>query len=126
MKPSLAVLVSKRLADLFVGWVGTLFFVVTYPFVALLIKLESRGPVLYSQQRIGINRRSSPYQIFKARLTEGGTAAGGTGTFILSNRQVDYGGELFTILKYRSMRIDAESLGPQLARKGLDPRVTKI
>jgi len=125
MKPSLAVLVSKRLADLFVGWVGTLIFVATYPFVALLIKLESRGPVLYSQQRIGINRRSSPYQIFKPRVTEA-TAAGGTSAFILSNRQVDYGGELFTILKYRSMRMDAETAGPQLARKGLDPRVTKI
>ena len=71
MKPSLAVLVAKRLVDLFVGWVGTLVFVATYPFVAILIKLESRGPVLYSQQRIGINRRSSPYQIFKQRTTEG-------------------------------------------------------
>jgi polysaccharide deacetylase family protein (PEP-CTERM system associated) len=125
MKPSLAVLVAKRLADLLVGWVGTLIFVGTYPIVALLIKLESRGPVLYSQQRIGINRRSSPYQIFKPKPTTA-VAAGGTGAFILSNRQVDYGGEVFTILKYRSMRIDAESLGPQLAKKGLDPRVTKI
>ena len=125
MKPSLAVLVAKRLVDLAVGWMGTLFFVFTYPIVALLIKLESRGPVLYSQQRIGINRRSSPYQIFKPKPTEAITA-GGTGAFILSNRQVDYGGEVFTILKYRSMRIDAENLGPQLAKKGLDPRVTKI
>jgi polysaccharide deacetylase family protein (PEP-CTERM system associated) len=125
MKPSLAVLVAKRLVDLFVGWLGTLFFVATYPFIALLIKLESKGPVLYSQQRIGINRRSSPYQIFKPKLDDK-VAAGGTSAFILSNRQVDYGGEVFTILKYRSMRVDAESLGPQLAQKGLDPRVTKI
>ena len=125
MKPSLAVLVAKRLLDIFVGWVGTLIFVATYPFIALLIKLESKGAVLYSQQRIGINRRSSPYQLFKPKAREG-TAAGGAGTFILSNRQVDYGGEAFTIFKYRSMRIDAESLGPQLAKKGLDPRVTKI
>lgn len=125
MKPSLAVLVVKRLIDLFVGWIGTLFFVVTYPFVALLIKLESKGPVLYSQQRIGINRRSSPYQIFKSKFPEG-SAAGGAGAFILSNRQVDYGGQLFTILKYRSMRIDSETAGPQLAKKGLDPRVTKV
>src|SRR4051812_22597241 len=125
MKPSLAVLVAKRLADLVVGWVGTLVFVTTYPFVALLIKLESKGPVLYSQQRIGINRRSSPYQIFKPKKDDA-VAADGSGAFILSNRQVDYGGELFTILKYRTMRVDAENLGPQLAKKGLDPRVTKI
>jgi polysaccharide deacetylase family protein (PEP-CTERM system associated) len=125
MKPSLAVLVAKRLVDLFVGWVGTLIFVASYPFIALLIKLESKGPVLYSQQRIGINRRSSPYAIFKGKKEEG-VPADGSGAFILSNRQVDYGGELFSILKYRTMRVDAENLGPQLAKKGLDPRVTKI
>jgi polysaccharide deacetylase family protein (PEP-CTERM system associated) len=125
MKPSLAVLVTKRLADLLVGWLGTLFFVATYPFIALLIRLESKGPVLYSQQRIGINRRSSPYQIFKPKKDDA-VAADGSGAFILSNRQVDYGGEIFTILKYRTMRVDAESLGPQLAKKGLDPRVTKV
>lgn len=124
MKPSLAVLVAKRLIDLFTGWVGTLIFVVTYPLIALIIKLESRGPVLYTQQRIGINRRSSPYQIFKAKKDE--SIAGGTGAFILSNRQVDYGGELYTIVKYRTMRIDSENLGPQLAKKGLDPRVTRV
>jgi polysaccharide deacetylase family protein (PEP-CTERM system associated) len=124
MKPSLAVLVAKRLVDLFAGWLGTLIFVATYPIVALCIKLESRGPVLYSQQRIGINRRSSPFQIFRNKKNE--ATAGGTSAFILSNRQVDYGGEIFTILKYRTMRVDAESLGPQLAKKGLDPRVTRL
>ena len=125
MKPSLAVLVAKRLMDLLTGWLGTLLFVVTYPLVALFIKLESRGPVLYSQQRVGINRRSSPYQIFRPKKNDSATA-GGTSAFILSNRQVDYGGEIFTILKYRTMRVDAENLGPQLAKKGLDPRVTRL
>ncbi len=124
MKPSLVVLVAKRLVDLFSGWIGTLIFVFTYPIVATFIKLESPGPVLYSQQRIGINRRSSPFQIFKNKKNE--TTAGGTSAFILSNRQIDYGGEIFTILKYRTMRVDAESLGPQLAIKGLDPRVTRV
>src|SRR5690606_23653504 len=53
-------------------------------------------------------------------------SAGKAGEFILTNRRADYGGEVFTILKYRTMRMDAESLGPQLAKKGLDPRVTRI
>ncbi len=125
MKPSLAVLVVKRLFDLFIGWVGTLAFVAIYPFVALLIRLESKGPVVYTQQRVGLNRRSSPYQIFKGKKDEA-VAAGGAGAFILSNRQVDYGGQVFTILKFRTMRIDSEALGPQLAKKGLDPRVTRV
>ncbi|HLP41559.1 MAG TPA: sugar transferase, partial [Fibrobacteria bacterium] len=125
MKPSLVVLVSKRLFDLFVGWVGTLAFVAIYPIVALLIKMESKGPVVYTQQRVGLNRRASPYQLFKGKK-DGAVAAGGAGSFILSNRQVDYGGQVFTILKFRTMRIDSEALGPQLAKKGLDPRVTRI
>ncbi len=124
MKPALTVLVVKRLLDLLSGWLGTLFFVASYPIVAALIKLESRGPVLYSQQRVGINRRSSPYPIFASSKAE--APAGGAGSFILSNRRVDCGGEIFTILKYRTMRVDAESLGPQLASKGLDPRVTRL
>jgi polysaccharide deacetylase family protein (PEP-CTERM system associated) len=125
MKPSLAVLVVKRLVDLFIGWVGTLAFVALYPIIAILIKLESKGPVVYTQQRVGLNRRSSPYQIFKGKKDEA-VAAGGAGAFILSNRQVDYGGQVFTILKFRTMRIDSEALGPQLAKKGLDPRVTRV
>ncbi len=128
MKPSLLVLVSKRLLDLFGGWIGTLIFVVTYPLIAFLIKLESRGPALYTQQRVGMNRRASPYQIFRSKKkgSKSGSAAGGMDSYILSQRLQDYGGEIFTIYKYRSMRLDAELSGPQLAQKGLDPRVTKI
>lgn len=126
MKPSLTVLVLKRLLDLFIGWIGTLIFVLTYPLVAFLIRIESKGAALYTQQRIGINRRMGPYQILKKPKGKSGNAAQGPASYILSNRQVDYGGEIFTILKYRTMRIDAEALGPQLAKKGLDPRVTKV
>jgi polysaccharide deacetylase family protein (PEP-CTERM system associated) len=122
MKPSLAVLVIKRLVDLLVGWIGTLFFVLLFPFIALLIRLESKGPVIYSQIRVGINRRMRPYQIFPGKESPESEKPG----YILSHRQADYGGEPFTILKFRTMRIDAESLGPQLAKKGLDPRVTYV
>jgi len=109
--------------DLFIGWVGTLFFVLSFPIVALLIRLESRGAVLYTQQRVGINRRAGPYQIPKLK---GSSHAAAREAHILNHRQIDYGGEIFTILKYRTMRIDAEASGPQLAKKGLDPRVTRI
>ncbi len=56
---------------------------------ALAVKLDSRGPVLYRQERVGL------------------------------------GGEVFTLLKFRSMRTDAEALGPVWAAQR-DPRVTRI
>ncbi|HEY6661263.1 MAG TPA: exopolysaccharide biosynthesis polyprenyl glycosylphosphotransferase, partial [Pyrinomonadaceae bacterium] len=56
---------------------------------AVLIKLESRGPVFYKQERVGRNGRS------------------------------------FTLMKFRSMKVDAEQDGPVWAIKG-DTRTTRI
>jgi sugar transferase (PEP-CTERM system associated) len=56
---------------------------------ALLIKLESPGPALYKQERVGKNGRP------------------------------------FTIMKFRSMRLDAEKDGPVWAQSG-DDRTTRI
>jgi sugar transferase (PEP-CTERM system associated) len=56
---------------------------------AILIKLESRGPVFYKQERVGKN------------------------------------GRLFTLTKFRSMRVDAELDGPVWASKG-DSRTTRV
>ncbi len=57
---------------------------------ALAIKIDSRGPMIYRQERVGL------------------------------------GGRTFNILKFRSMRIDAEKDGkPQWAQAG-DSRVTKV
>lgn len=56
---------------------------------AILIKLESKGPVFYKQERVGKNGRP------------------------------------FTILKFRSMRMDAEKDGPVWARS-TDERTTRV
>lgn len=56
---------------------------------AILIKLDSRGPVFYRQERVGRN------------------------------------GRIFTVMKFRSMRIDAEKDGPVWASSA-DDRVTRI
>ena len=111
MRPSASVLIVKRLIDIAVGLVGTAAFVLFYPVLALIIKLESRGPALYAQERVGINKRSR-------RDGEDETDFPG--------RRSDVGGKPFTIYKFRSMRMDAEKDGPQLARKGVDPRVTRV
>lgn len=57
--------------------------------VAIAIKLESKGPVLFRQTRVGL------------------------------------GGRTFDVIKFRSMRVDAERDGPQWAVKK-DPRATKV
>jgi exopolysaccharide biosynthesis polyprenyl glycosylphosphotransferase len=57
--------------------------------VACLIKLDSRGPVLYRQDRVGLH------------------------------------GRVFSLLKFRSMRVDAEAGGPCWAAER-DPRGTRI
>src|SRR4051812_9716868 len=59
--------------------------------VGLLVWLTSRGPVLYTQVRVGLDRRSS---------------SGGAQNH---RRQHDMGGQPFTIYKFRTMRVDAEN-----------------
>jgi lipopolysaccharide/colanic/teichoic acid biosynthesis glycosyltransferase len=56
---------------------------------AILIKLDSHGPVLYKQERVGKNGRP------------------------------------FTLMKFRSMRVDAEKNGPVWASTG-DHRMTRV
>ena len=56
---------SKRLLDLVLGGVLLAGFLPIGLLVALLIKLDSKGPVLFRQQRIGFNGR--PFQIVKFR-----------------------------------------------------------
>lgn len=73
--------------------------------IALLVVLTSRGPVLYTQTRVGVDRRS--------RFSVDG------------RRRVDYGGRLFKIYKFRTMRVDADRAGEVWASPD-DPRVTAV
>jgi lipopolysaccharide/colanic/teichoic acid biosynthesis glycosyltransferase len=54
-----------KIFDAVVAIAGLLLFVVTYPIIAIAIKLDSRGPVIYSQKRIGLNGR--PFTFYKYR-----------------------------------------------------------
>ena len=56
---------SKRLIDLVVGLVGTLFFLLLLPFIALAIFLETGAPIFIRQNRIGKN--GIPYNMVKFR-----------------------------------------------------------
>ncbi|MGH7464398.1 MAG: sugar transferase [Longimicrobiales bacterium] len=72
--------------------------------IALVIKLTSKGPVLYKQTRVGIDRRS-----------------GSGGNW---RRKIDYGGRLFTIYKFRTMTA-GNSDAEVWAMPG-DKRITKV
>jgi exopolysaccharide biosynthesis polyprenyl glycosylphosphotransferase len=55
----------KRLMDLAGGLLIGLVFLIVLPFVALAIKLDSSGPIFYSQERVGANGR--PFRVRKFR-----------------------------------------------------------
>ena len=80
----------KRLMDITLSFMFLIFASPIMLATAIAIKLESKGPVFYKQERMGIN------------------------------------GTTFKIIKFRSMRQDAEKLsGPVWATKD-DPRITKV
>lgn len=57
--------ILKRFFDILGAVVGLLFFMILYPFVALAIKIDSRGPVLFKQTRVGKNGRH--FSMYKFR-----------------------------------------------------------
>ena len=58
-------LVIKRLMDLVGGLIGLIITLILTPFIAIAIKADSRGPVFFSQVRIGRNGRR--FKIYKFR-----------------------------------------------------------
>jgi len=79
----------KRLFDIVASGI---LLVLTFPLIAifaLVVKLDSRGPAFFRQQRVGLY------------------------------------GQPFTLIKLRSMRIDAESAGAKWASED-DPRITRV
>ena len=81
--------IAKRIIDIVVSLtILTLAFPICLV-TALAIRLESKGPIFYSQERVGLN------------------------------------GKIFRVVKFRSMRTDAEKDGPQWAKTG-DNRVTRV
>ena len=80
----------KRVFDISISLVLLLMALPVMLMTALLIKLESAGPVFYRQQRVG------------------------------------RGGSAFDVIKFRSMRLDAEKDGIARWAQARDPRVTRV
>lgn len=82
-------MIFKRLIDLVCAVLGLLLASPIMLLVAIAVKLDSKGPALFAQTRVGLR------------------------------------GKCFEVLKFRSMRVDAEAGGAQWAKKN-DNRVTRL
>jgi sugar transferase (PEP-CTERM system associated) len=83
-------MVIRRMISIGISLVGLILAAPLIPLIMLAIRLESPGPVFYTQTRVG------------------------------------KGGRVFKVVKFRTMRQDAEAAnGPQWAGDG-DPRVTRV
>jgi sugar transferase (PEP-CTERM system associated) len=80
---------AKQIVDLLFSVGGLFILFPLFLFVAFLIKIDSPGPIIYRQFRVGLL------------------------------------GRRFEILKFRTMRHDAESKGPQWSQAS-DPRITRV
>ena len=98
----------RRILNLLAALVGL---VITSPvmlLVAVLVKLTSRGPVFYTQTRIGLDRRDPKVRAVHPR------------------RSQDQGGRPFKIYKFRTMRVVEVGADAQVWARPDDPRVTPV
>lgn len=100
--------IARRALNLVVALVAIVLTAPLMLLVALLIKLDSRGPAIYSQPRVGLDRRNGP-------------RSGGPDR----RRSVDHGGRVFTIYKFRTMTCAPEDADERWAGSD-DHRITRV
>ena len=99
---------AHRLLNVALALVALIVLLPVMLFIALLVWLTSRGPILYTQTRVGLDRRE-PLDVSRNH-----------------RRQMDVGGQPFTIYKFRTMRVDAEQGSGAVWAQQQDPRVTLV
>ena len=108
----------KRTFDVLASGIGLLILLPMFFIVAILIKMDSRGPVFYTQMRIGHDRR------WKRRRREGFRVRSERRKN--ERRNVLSHGRLFRIYKFRTMVLDAEDLTGPTWSTPQDPRITRV
>ena len=68
MKQSLQL--TQRVASSVIALVGLLLFLPFFPFVALAIKLSSKGPIFFSQTRVGLENETFKVHKFRTMFTD--------------------------------------------------------
>jgi lipopolysaccharide/colanic/teichoic acid biosynthesis glycosyltransferase len=99
---------SRRAVNLLLALVAVIVTLPVMLLVAVLVRLTSRGPVFYTQVRIGLDRREPVLGSQNHR------------------RGRDLGGQPFTIYKFRTMWVDAEHKSGAVWAQQRDPRVTPL
>ncbi len=97
---------ARRLVNVLVAAIGLVVAAPVMLLIAIAVKLSSRGPVFYTQTRIGLDLRTS----------NGGN----------HRRRVDLGGRPFKLYKFRTMRVADDRDPAQVWASQDDPRVTPI
>jgi len=99
---------ASRAVNLALGMLALIIVSPLLVLISLVVKMTSRGPILYAQTRVGLDRRWRSTLAFRERRLE------------------DLGGQVFTIYKFRTMRVDAERGSGAVWAQENDPRVTKL
>ena len=100
--------VACRVLNVCVALIGIALTAPLMVLIAVAIKLTSRGPVIFTQKRVGLDRRR-----------ERGPDS------ISHRRSSDRGGRIFTIYKFRTMRPEAAPTKQVWAAQD-DPRITLV
>ncbi|HKQ18279.1 MAG TPA: sugar transferase [Candidatus Eisenbacteria bacterium] len=119
----------KRSLDIALSSIALLVLSPVFAIVALAIRLDSPGPVIYAQERVGLNRRRS-----RVRNGNGNGNGNGSGKGHIEHempsgwdrRSEDCYGRPFKIFKFRSMVTDAERFTGPVWASATDSRVTRL
>ena len=98
----------NRLLNLLIAVIALVILAPVMLLIALVVKVTSRGPIFYVQDRVGVDRRRRSTAPEEDR------------------RKSNVGGRPFRILKFRSMRQDAEKGTGAVWATQHDPRVTSV
>ena len=98
----------RRAVNLTIALIALVILLPIILLIGLLVRVSSRGPVLYTQTRVGLDRRKLARNSNNHR------------------RERNLGGQPFTIYKFRTMRVDAEHQSGAVWAQQQDPRVTPI